>query len=55
MGELFVLDRNTLYPKTVGKLFVLDRNTLYHKVSNVGDRSRGRPEGYLLNSYYTKV
>ena len=24
-------------------------------VSKVGDRSRGRPEGCLLNSYYTEV
>ena len=25
------------------------------KVSKVGDQSRGRPEGSLFNSYYTKV
>ena len=24
-----------------------------YKVSKVGDRSRGRPEGSLFNSYYT--
>ena len=25
------------------------------KVSKVGDHSRGRPEGFLFNSYYTEV
>ena len=25
------------------------------KVSKVGDRSQGRPEGSLFNSYYTEV
>ena len=25
------------------------------KVNNFGDHSRGRPEGYLFNSYYTDV
>ena len=28
---------------------------IYVKVSKVGDRSRGRPEGSLFNSYYTEV
>ena len=36
--------------------FYLMPNPAYaHIVSNVGDHSRGRPEGSLFNSYYTKV
>ena len=26
-----------------------------YKISKVGDRSRGRPKGFLFNSYYTEV
>ena len=29
--------------------------TFTYKKSKVGDRSRGRPEGSLFNSYYTEV
>ena len=31
------------------------KTAIYIYVSKVGDRSRGRPEGSFLNSYYTDV
>ena len=30
-------------------------NWIIHKASNVGNNSRGQPEGSLLNSYYSEV
>ena len=35
--------------------YLMPNPFLYKLVSKVGDRSRGRLEGSLFNSYYTKV
>ena len=53
--ELFVLKLEFLkqYKCVQNKwLLFLNRSS---KVSKIGERNRGRPEGSLFNSYYTEV